>query len=193
MCSTTVAHIVGQLVDLMKGDIGLDSSEGQGSTAWFTITFETVQAPKLTDIDDHSCGYSPRDSIANLIESPTPTVNGHSGTSSPVTPTKPREDTWILVAEDNMTNQMIALKMLKNMGFKAIAVDNGKDATVEVHKRDYSMVLMDCQVESITFPIAHKVTDFMLLNCRCPRWMVMRLLRSSVVRTMTRRAFLSLL
>ena len=139
----------------MNGDIGLDSTDGQGSTAWFTITFKKAHSPSLTDKIDSVCRYSPRDSIANLIESPPPDyellqaaqarVNGSVPT---LKPPKPREETWILVAEDNMTNQLIALKMLKNMGFNAVAVDNGKDATVEVQRKGYSMILMDCQVSN---------------------------------------------
>lgn len=139
----------------MKGDIGLNSTEGQGSTAWFTIPFEKAKVPRLSQGTEEVCRYSPRESIANLIESPTlddsvSTANGYAnGNTSSISLSKPREETWILVAEDNMTNQMIALKMLKNMGFKAVAVDNGKDATIEVGKRDYSMVLMDCQVRVV--------------------------------------------
>lgn len=150
----------------MKGDIGLDSTDGQGSTAWFAITFKKAQIPSLMDKIDTVCRYSPRDSIANLIESPPPDyellqaaqdrVNGSVPT---LKPPKPREETWILVAEDNMTNQQIALKMLKNMGFNAVAVDNGKDATVEVQKKEYSMILMDCQVRYAAIVLAFRKVD----------------------------------
>jgi hypothetical protein len=135
----------------MKGDIGLDSTEGQGSTAWFSVSFNKAESPSLKDKIETITRYSPRDGIASLLESPLPDyellqaaqkrLNG-----TDMLPLKPRDDTWILVAEDNMMNQQIALKMLSNMGFHAVAVDNGRDATIEVQKKPYSMVLMDCQV-----------------------------------------------
>jgi len=52
----------------------------------------------------------------------------------------------ILVAEDNAVNQKLAVTLLRNMGFRADVVANGRDA-VEAHSRSsYDLILMDCQM-----------------------------------------------
>jgi PleD family two-component response regulator len=133
----------------MSGRIGLDSREGAGSTAWFSIPFKKAKAPPLDAVQSQdqvaSRPYSPRDSIATLLErsphsSPGLDVRGISR--------RPRSSVWVLVAEDNLMNQKIALQMLQKMGFNALAANNGKEAITELTRRSYDLVLMDCQVSS---------------------------------------------
>ncbi|MBA4418018.1 MAG: hypothetical protein C0392_08930 [Syntrophus sp. (in: bacteria)] len=61
-----------------------------------------------------------------------------------------REDTKhkirILVAEDNVTNQKVALRMLEKLGYKADVAANGKEAVKSVGMIPYSLVLMDVQM-----------------------------------------------
>jgi signal transduction histidine kinase/DNA-binding response OmpR family regulator/HPt (histidine-containing phosphotransfer) domain-containing protein len=52
----------------------------------------------------------------------------------------------ILLAEDNETNQKIALLLLKRMGFSADVASNGAEAVQAVRRQRYDVVLMDVQM-----------------------------------------------
>ncbi len=52
----------------------------------------------------------------------------------------------ILIAEDNTTNQQIALMILKKMGYEADVAKNGQEALETVSEGNYDMILMDVQM-----------------------------------------------
>ena len=52
----------------------------------------------------------------------------------------------VLVAEDNMVNQKVALRQLLNLGFRAEAVANGKEVIDALSRIPYRLVFMDCQM-----------------------------------------------
>ncbi len=52
----------------------------------------------------------------------------------------------ILLAEDNLTNQQVALGILKSLGHRADVAENGAEAVKALQKRSYDLVLMDIQM-----------------------------------------------
>ncbi|STQ91564.1 response regulator [Iodobacter fluviatilis] len=53
---------------------------------------------------------------------------------------------YLLLAEDNLLNQKIAVLMLEKMGFRVDVVGDGLAAVKAVEQQNYDLVLMDCQM-----------------------------------------------
>jgi CheY-like chemotaxis protein len=52
----------------------------------------------------------------------------------------------ILVAEDNVVNQKLALRILQRMGYRADLASNGIEAVESVQRQTYDVILMDVQM-----------------------------------------------
>lgn len=52
----------------------------------------------------------------------------------------------ILIAEDNLVNQKVALRVLKHLGYQADVVTNGRQVISAIANKSYDLILMDIQM-----------------------------------------------
>jgi GAF domain-containing protein/CheY-like chemotaxis protein len=79
---------------------------------------------------------------------------GDAGSKLEALPSKPQLDPRqatrhplrILLAEDNVVNQKLALRLLQQMGYRADLASNGIEAIESVQRQTYDVVLMDVQM-----------------------------------------------
>jgi signal transduction histidine kinase/CheY-like chemotaxis protein len=74
---------------------------------------------------------------------PVPMVTSHSLNEMNVT------DAPILLVEDNATNKLVALGLLKKCGYRADVASNGLEAIAALKARPYDLVLMDIQMPEL--------------------------------------------
>ncbi len=107
-----------KIVELMGGEIGVQSGENEGSFFWFTIVLEKQNRSQ------------------NPVKE-SDKINGNH---------LDRESAEILLVEDNKTNQFVANSMLKKLGYKIDFAMNGFECIEALRRKDYNVVLMDCQM-----------------------------------------------
>ena len=112
--------ITRRLARLMGGEAGAESVPGVGSTFWFTVRLRKG-APVTTEKAAAARGAGER--LAQL----------HAGCR-------------ILLAEDNLVNQEVAVEILSEYGLEVDVAANGVQAVSLAGEKAYDLILMDVQM-----------------------------------------------
>ena len=108
-----------KLVEMMKGTIWVESEDGSGTTFHFTIEAEkTLHEP--IDLD-------------RLYSKSNAFIHGNQD----------HHHLGILLAEDNLINQMVTQKMLNKLGYRADIASNGIEVLQALERQSYDFVIMD--------------------------------------------------
>lgn len=110
--------ICSELVDLMGGEIGVDSTPGHGATFWFRLPLPAAErtASAGQDVSD-----------AELL-----TAKG-AGRK-------------VLIVDDVEANLMVVAALLKHSGFDVTTAANGREALTSMGEKTFDAVLMDIQM-----------------------------------------------
>ncbi len=117
-----------RLVELMGGEIGIESVPGEGSTFWFTLPYDVV--PEGVEIIDEQAIKNRKFQSARHLS--------------------------VLVAEDNDINKIIIKAILDGMGHDSTFANNGAEAVEAVKVGHFDLILMDVRMPELSGPDATK-------------------------------------
>jgi CheY-like chemotaxis protein len=131
-----------RLVHMMRGEIGVESQLGLGSTFWFTVRLGRVAS-------ETPMPAGANDSAAYEIKF------RHAGAR-------------ILLAEDDPANQEVTIELLTDIDLKVDLAENGVQAVDMAAHIHYDLILMDIRMPELNGVDAARAIRNSALNAKTP-------------------------
>jgi PAS domain S-box-containing protein len=129
--------ITRRLVEAMGGSISVSSAPGLGSRFRFTVALRLASEAAATP------GSPEAGAVPVLV--PAGAAGGAAAATDAHDPASDRP-LRVLLAEDNVVNQQLALLMLRKLGHEVVVAADGRQACEQVAQSDFDLVLMDMQM-----------------------------------------------
>jgi CheY-like chemotaxis protein len=126
-----------RLINLMGGEIWVESILDQGTTFLFTIPYQPIEAPRTPTLEivDHVLDV--------VLERPAESTQGLTSNIPKLAEQLPLK---ILLAEDNPVNQKLANRLFEKMGYGIDIAANGIEVLEAIQKKSYDLIFMDVQM-----------------------------------------------
>lgn len=154
-----------RLCEIMGGTMWVQSNVQEGSTFYFTITAPLIDpvniwgqtatiSTSLTSLLPQSISQSATTRIYTGLQKPSFAFDPHMAKNHPLR---------ILLAEDNIVNQKVAIHILQRMGYRADVAANGLEVIAALARQPYDLVFMDMQMPEMD---GLETTQAIAQNCR---------------------------
>ena len=127
-----------EFVELLGGKINVTSIEGEGSSFRFTIKCRVQTAADLSDLRANHKNRAFTNSF--FLGDTDMAGNGFK---------ELRGKFNLLLAEDNLINQKVTMKILNTFGYNVIAVKDGQEVVAAVKNENFDLILMDLQMPNV--------------------------------------------
>ena len=118
-----------KLVELMGGNIGVDSNPETGSDFWFTVPLnlpdKTVDTGRKKETSAKTAPHLTSEKIERKIPGKAPSV---------------------MIVEDDKTNRFVLETILQNSGVRITVARNGQEAVDLFRNNPFDLIFMDCQM-----------------------------------------------
>jgi hypothetical protein len=111
-----------RMIEMMGGTVGIESSVGQGSTFWFTVSLKKRAASAVAPAPTFA-----QQSNEDLLRT------RHAGAC-------------VLLAEDEPINQEVSRGALEYVGLSVDLAEDGRAAVAMAQRKHYDLILMDMQM-----------------------------------------------
>jgi len=133
-----------RLVQIMGGEIGVESAPGQGSTFWFVVPFKQRE------------------------QAVAPSAPMNSGLGAEQRLQAEYAGTRVLLVEDEPITQEVSRELLEDLGWEVDVADDGQQALKLAQQNRYALILMDMQMPVLNGVEATKAIRTDSLNIATP-------------------------